>query len=97
MYPIGERTRGNDGQVIATFVVTEHGSVDEKSVVMVFASRPGFARAVRDALPHFRFDPARENGAAVSTRVLMPFMFWLTRSNEDRPDPPRPDKRCSGH
>lgn len=93
-YPADERSRGMDGHVIAAFRVTERGTVDDKTAVIVFASRPAFARAVRQALPHFRFDPARENGAAVSTRVLMPFTFWLTRPNEDWGDLPQPRKRC---
>ena len=91
-YPADERNSNMDGHVVASFVVTERGRVDEKTAVIVFASAPGFARAVRAALRDLRFDPARHSGAAVPQRVVMPFMFTLTRPGDESWSPPKRDR-----
>ena len=96
-YPVDERDRGVEGSVWASFVVTAHGIVEDKTIQVIFATSPNFARAVRNAVPHFRFDPARRGGVAIPKRVVMPFVFQLMRPGEVWPAPSRdrPYERCS--
>ena len=96
-YPVDERNRNMEGTAWASFTITERGTVQTNTVHVLFATRESFARAVRDAAPRFRFEPARRNGVAVSKRVIVPFVFQLTQSGEDWSGSSRnrPNDRCS--
>ena len=49
-----------------------------RDVQIVSASHPGFVRAVREALPRWRFEPARSaSGETVPARIEVPVRFEL--------------------
>lgn len=94
-YPSSERGRGIEGGAWASFVVTDRGEVDKTTLEIIASTSAGFARSVREAVPRFRFDPARRDGVAFPQRVVMPFTFQLTGPW----DPPigqskKPPARC---
>ena len=78
-YPEVLRAAGVDGQVVARFVVTEEGRVEEGSVKFVRSDNHLFEEAVRAALARMRFTPAEIGGKKVRQLVEMPFVFTLSR------------------
>jgi protein TonB len=78
-YPETLRIAGVEGRVAATFVVDEHGRVEEESVQFVQSDNPLFDDAVRRALRRMRFIPAEIGGRKVRQLVQMPFLFTLAR------------------
>ena len=74
-YPAALRDSGIDGQVMASFVVDIAGRARE---VEAQASHAAFAQAVREVLPHWRFEPARDAaGRPVAARVRQVFRFRI--------------------
>jgi periplasmic protein TonB len=78
-YPELLRSSGIEGQVIALFVVDEHGRSEEDSVRFVRSDNQLFEGAVRVALRRMRFIPAEVGGRRVRQLVQMPFVFTLAR------------------
>ncbi len=77
-YPEMLRTAGVEGRVVVRFVVDTSGRVEPASLVVLEATHALFERAVRDALPRYRFAPARIGDRAVRQLVEMPFQFSLS-------------------
>src|SRR5262249_3639766 len=78
-YPDALRESKTEGEVLAQFIVDENGSVDSTSFRIVRATNEDFAKAVRLAIPNFRFNPALVGGKPVKQFVQMPFRFDLTK------------------
>jgi len=75
-YPPQLMEEGVEGRVQAQFVVDAQGVPGE--VTIVHASHPLFAKAVRDTVRAWRFEPARDaQGTPLRARVAMPFQFKL--------------------
>ena len=64
-----------EGHVIGEFTVDEHGRADSASLVIAEATHPGFAEAMRAAMPRLRFLPAEHQGRPVSQRVRQQYLF----------------------
>lgn len=78
-YPESLRQAAIDGTVLVRFVVDTTGRVDMSSVAVVSSTHDLFTRAVREALPGFRFRPAEMGGRRVRALAEMPFEFQITK------------------
>ena len=78
-YPEALRAAGIEGRVVALFIVSDEGLVEEGSVRIVRSDNPLFDDAVRSALGRMRFVPAESGGKKVRQQVQMPFLFTLSR------------------
>lgn len=78
-YPELLRSSGVEGQVIAIFVVDEHGRAENGSIRFSRSDNPLFEEAVRVAIRGMRFIPAEVGGTKVRQLVQMPFVFTLAR------------------
>jgi TonB family protein len=76
-YPEALRTVGVSGRVLVRFRVDTLGRVDMTSLEVLTSSHDLFTRAVREALPGFRFVPAMSGGKKVEALGEMPFDFRL--------------------
>lgn len=76
-YPDALRRMGLTGRVLVRFTVDTAGQIDMQTVQILSATHELFARAVREALPHFRFRPAEVAGRRVRALAEMPFEFEL--------------------
>lgn len=74
-YPVALRDSGVEGRVVVTFVVDAEGRARD---VEAQASHAAFAQAVREVLPRWRFQPARDAaGRAVAAPVRQVFRFRI--------------------
>ena len=78
-YPESLRTAGVEGRVVALFVVSDRGLIEEGSIRIVRSDNPHFDDAVKSALGRMRFIPAESGGKKVRQQVQMPFLFTLSR------------------
>ena len=78
-YPETLRAAGVEGRVVASFVVSDRGVVEEGSITILHSDNPLFDDAVRSALGRMRFVPAEIGGKKVRQLVQMPFLFTLSR------------------
>lgn len=78
-YPESLRSSGEEGEVLAEFVVNENGRVEMSTFKVLKSSNPAFTSAVRKALGGMRFRPAKIGGRSVSQVVQQPFQFKLNR------------------
>jgi len=78
-YPESLRQAAIDGRVLVRFTVDTTGRIEMNSVTVVASTHELFTRAVRDALPAFRFKPAELAGHRVRALAEMPFEFQITR------------------
>jgi TonB family protein len=78
-YPDAMRESKTPGEVLAQFIVDENGSIDTTSFRILRTTNEDFAKAVRMALPNFRFNPALVGGKPVKQFVHMPFQFNLAK------------------
>jgi protein TonB len=78
-YPESLRQAAIDGRVLVRFVVDTAGRIDMSSVSVLASTHELFTRAVRDALPGFRFKPAEVGGHRVRALAEMPFEFQITK------------------
>lgn len=79
-YPAVLREQNLEGDVTVSFLVDTMGRPDMSSLVVVRASHPRFADAVRDVIPHVRFEPARPAGTGSPAKpevVILGFRFQL--------------------
>jgi TonB family protein len=81
LYPDYLRTRGIEGSVVIRFIVDTLGRADSTTLRIVEMSHPGFADAVRTALPRMRFIPAELDGRHVPQLVMQEFRFIITRAD----------------
>lgn len=78
-YPESLREHNVEGTVRAQYVVDTTGFADTASFRVISASDTGFVTAVRAALPHMRFSPAKIRDTPVRQLVQQDFTFHLTR------------------
>jgi protein TonB len=78
-YPETLRAAGVEGRVMASFVVSDRGRVEEGSITIFHSDNPLFEDAVKSALGRMRFVPAEIGGRKVRQLVQMPFLFTLSR------------------
>lgn len=78
-YPEALRAASVEGRVVVRFTVDSTGRIDMRSVEVLSSTHDLFSRAVRDALPGFRFRPAQVGGRRVSALAEMPFEFAIRR------------------
>ena len=76
-YPDMLRQSGATGQVVVRFVVDTLGRAEMGDLIVVDATHPLFARAVKSALTAYRFTPGEVDGRKVRTMVQLPFTFTL--------------------
>lgn len=78
-YPEVLRVAGVQGQVTMQFVVDTLGVADRNSFIVLEASHPLFAVAVREGLGSQRFEPAEAGGRRVRQLVVQTFVFNIHR------------------
>ncbi len=76
-YPPDLLEKNIQGSVRVQYIVDSTGYADTTSLRVVRATNPGFARAVRLALPGMRFSPARIGLRHVSQIVQQDFSFRI--------------------
>ena len=76
-YPDMLRQGGATGQVVVRFVVDTLGRAELGDLMVVDATHPLFASAVKTALMGYRFTPGEAAGRKVRTLVQIPFSFTL--------------------
>lgn len=76
-YPESLRASGQEGQVLAEFVVNENGRVEISTFKVLNSTNPAFTASVRRALSGMRFRAAKIGGRSVSQVVQQPFEFKL--------------------
>lgn len=74
-YPTSLNAAHTDGLVIAEFVVSASGKMEEDTFGVISSTHPLFTDAVRTALRRAAFLPARIKGVAVRQLVHQPFQF----------------------
>jgi len=75
VYPVAASSRGIQGQVWLTVVVTELGDVKD---VKVISGDPILAEAAVDAVKKWKFKPYIKNGKAIQVSTKLPFDFFFT-------------------
>ena len=79
VYPAALRSAAIEGEVLAQFAVGTDGRARERGFVILRSSHEQVSQAVREALPGFRFRPARRRGRPVVQLVQQPFTFRVAR------------------
>jgi protein TonB len=79
-YPESMRSSGEEGQVLAQFVVNENGRVETGTFKVLESSAPAFTAAVKSALSRMRFRPAQIGRTNVAQVVQQAFVFKLHKS-----------------
>lgn len=74
-YPLSLRRTGNDGSVVATFMVTKEGEV--RAIRIDESSHPDFEKAAVEVLPQWRFRPATADGKPVAVRMRQTLVFSM--------------------
>ena len=93
-YPPLLLSEGVEGTVLVRYVVDPSGLADSSSLEILSATRREFADAVRAAIPHMRFTPARIDERPVRQLVEQPFSFRIRRpETEDTTAPPATSRR----
>jgi outer membrane biosynthesis protein TonB len=77
-YPLDLLAKHVEGMALVRYVVDTTGFADTESFTIIRASDPGFARAVREALPYMRFSPAKIGPKKVRQLVEQPFTFKIS-------------------
>lgn len=78
-YPESLRSSGEEGEVLAEFVVNEGGRVEMSTFKVLKSSNPAFTASVRRALAGMKFRAAKIGGRSVSQLVQQPFQFKLSK------------------
>lgn len=76
-YPVKLLEEHVQGFVNARYVVDTTGFPDTSTFVVLEATHPDFVAAVRDALPHMRFQPAKIGQTKVRQLVQQQFSFRI--------------------
>ncbi len=75
-YPAELKARLVEGEAVVTMTISEEGlPVD---CVLKSATHEAFGEAAMEAVRQWRFEPARQDGKAVATRVNLPLRFTMT-------------------
>lgn len=72
-YPEDLRKEGISGIVTVSCVVDDKGDVQDASVVKT--THPAFSAPALEAVSKWKFKPAKENGAPVAKKVMLPLHF----------------------
>jgi TonB family protein len=80
-YPMLLQRQRIEGTVVVRFIVDTSGHADSTSLRVVETSHPGFADAVRVALPRMKFLPAEVSGRHVPQLVMQQFRFILQHAD----------------
>ena len=75
-YPAAARRRGEEGQVTLRVHVLASGRAAEIEIAES-SSHPRLDRAARDAVAHWRFEPARRGSQPVDSWLRVPIVFRL--------------------
>jgi outer membrane biosynthesis protein TonB len=78
VYPLDLLAKHVEGMAVVRYVVDTTGFADTESFTVIRTTNPGFARAVRDALPYMRFSPAKIGPKKVRQLVEQPFTFRIS-------------------
>jgi TonB family protein len=92
-YPPLLLNEGIEGTVLVRYVVEANGLADSSSLQIITATRREFADAVRAAIPHMRFTPARIDERPVRQLVEQPFSFRIQRPQAVDTAPPANSRR----
>jgi len=76
-YPEVARRAGLEGRVIVSAIVDENGNVVQVSIHS--STNSIFNEAALEAAKKMRFKPAKQKDIAVKVKVLIPFVFKLTK------------------
>ncbi len=76
-YPMGALSGGQEGRVLAEFVIDSSGKARPGSFRALLSDGGSFSDAVRDAVMHARFVPGKAHEQAVSTLVWQWFAFRI--------------------
>ncbi len=88
-YPAKLLAEHVEGFVNARYVVDTTGFADTTTFVVLQTTDPGFTAAVREALPHMRFQPAKIGEMKVRQLVQQQFSFHIADSATVPPRPTR--------
>jgi TonB family protein len=78
-YPDAARVAGRGDSVDVSFVVTQQGRADLSTLRIHHARHFEFVRAVVEAMPRMRFQPALINGCPQDVLIRSPFTFKIVR------------------
>ena len=79
-YPVALLARKIEGEARVRFVIDSTGRADETTFAVLEANDPGFAEAVRQALPRMKYRPASIGAKHVPQQVQQTFMFKITQA-----------------
>lgn len=89
-YPLKLLEQRIMGSVQAQYIVDTTGFADTASFTVIYATHPEFAAAVKQALPHMRFMPAKVGSAKVRQLVEQQFSFKITDTTPATAPPKKP-------
>lgn len=75
IYPIEQLLTGKTGRAEVAFTVAADGST--RDIHVVEADRPAFGRHLAAAVREWRFEPARKDGAPMSSPMTVVFDFTI--------------------
>ena len=76
-YPIASRENGEEGRVWLSLCVSEYGLIDRLQLAQS-SGHPALDRSALNTVTHWKFHPARKNGAAIPYCYRLPIVFVLT-------------------
>ena len=77
VYPVKLLALKVEGATLVQFVVDSTGRVDVSSAIILESTHPEFTQAVRDVLPHLKYQPARLGKRTVAQLVEQRFGFRI--------------------
>jgi RNA polymerase sigma factor (sigma-70 family) len=81
-YPFEMRAAGIEGKVTVDFVVGANGEVAGARAVS--SSRSEFEASAVEAVSRWQFDPGQKGGAAVNTRLQVPIVYTLSKTESQQ-------------
>ncbi len=75
-YPITSRENGEQGKVWLSLCVSEQGAISRLQLLQS-SGYPALDRSALNTVMHWKFHPARQNGAAISHCYQLPIVFVL--------------------
>ncbi|WP_286224490.1 energy transducer TonB [Polynucleobacter sp. HIN6] len=76
-YPIASRENGEEGRVWLSLCVSEDGAISRLQLAQS-SGHPALDRSALNTVTHWKFHPARQNGAAIPYCYRLPIIFVLT-------------------
>ncbi len=75
-YPIASRENGEQGRVWLSLCVSEYGAISRLQLAQS-SGHPALDRSALNAVTHWKFHPARQNGTAIPFCYRLPIVFVL--------------------